>query len=68
MIEFLALKLVNGGNATYTKDCNYPSIYRDLTILHNNTKAWDGLRAEMYYRDSMVYYNPADDSYKVEIF
>lgn len=68
MIQFLAQTLVNGDNATYTEDGKYPSIHRDLTILHNNSKAWDELKAEMYSRNAMVYYNPADNSYKVEIF
>lgn len=68
MIKFLAQTLINGNNATYTKDCKYSSIHRDLTIVHNNRKGWDELRAEMYNRNAMVYYNPADDSYKVDIF
>ena len=68
MLIFLAQTLINGDNVTYTKDGKYPSIHRDLAILHNNSKAWDELREEMYSRNAMVYYNPADDSYKVEIF
>ncbi len=68
MIYFLAQTLVNGDNFTYTKDCKFPAIYRDLTILHSNSQAWDELRAEMHRKNAMVYYNPADDAYNVQIF